>query len=73
VAVAHDHVAAGPVDGIGHLPGHAARRLVVVLAVAPCAVDAGALGDDLDLGTGQLDQVAALEPDVLGPQVAGAW
>ena len=47
------------------------KELDVLGAQSPGAVDTRALGDERDLGARQLHQVAAAQPDVLGPQVAG--
>ncbi len=48
------------------------QRVVGVLGPqSPHPVDPGALLDQLDAGAGQLHEVAALQADVLGPQVAG--
>ena len=47
------------------------RDRVVLRAETPHPVDPAALLDELDLGTGELDEVAAPQPVVLGAQMAG--
>src|SRR5215210_6685065 len=68
-AVAGDDVVAGLADGRGELAADPARRVVVLGAVPPGAVDPRALGDDGDLRARQLHEVPALEPDVLRPEM----
>src|SRR5262245_2264885 len=71
VAVAGDDGVAGLFDLLAELARDGDRDLLVLGAQAPHAVDAGALLHDLDLGARELEQVAALEADVLRPQMAG--
>src|SRR5262249_35085724 len=71
MAVAGDRLAAEAGDLVPQLLADRHGEIGVLVAQAPHSVDARALLDELHARPRELHQVAALEPDVLGAEVAG--
>ena len=71
VAIAGDDLAVGACESASASFSAIGTLICGVLgAQTPHAVDAAALLHERDLGAGELDQVTALQPDVLRPEVA---
>src|SRR2546425_3646190 len=69
-AVAGEDLGAVVLDRLAQWLGDLAGEVVVLGPQAPRAVDARALLDRVDVGAGELHEVAALVADVLRPKVA---